>query len=236
MSFSDTILGQARPSSVRAIDLPRRQKFFPSPADWRDEVIYFLLPDRFSDGQENGRARLDRSNLAAARPEGFRFDQWAQSGGDRYQGGTIAGITSKLDYLRNLGVTTLWSARPSNSAGTSTPSMVMRSRTSLRSIRDSVRGRMWLRSWMQLTARTCASSSTSFSTTPAAIGFTQMASASHRFYPSPVLSERRLVRWQWQVGQCPPVNRGGLGCVAERVAGGRLLYACGWSELRRRHQ
>jgi glycosidase len=108
MSFSDTILGQARPSSVRAVDLPRREKFFPSPGDWRDEVIYFLLPDRFSDGQENGRTRLDRSDLASARPAGFRFDQWARSGGDRYQGGTIAGITSKLDYLRNLGVTTLW--------------------------------------------------------------------------------------------------------------------------------
>ncbi|MEO6785949.1 MAG: alpha-amylase family glycosyl hydrolase, partial [Chthoniobacteraceae bacterium] len=71
-------------------------------------MIYFLLPDRFSDGQEATRPKLDRTNPAAARPPGFRFDQWAQSGGDRYQGGTIAGITSKLDYLRNLGVTTLW--------------------------------------------------------------------------------------------------------------------------------
>ena len=26
-------------------------KYFPSPADWRDEIIYFLLPDRFSDGK-----------------------------------------------------------------------------------------------------------------------------------------------------------------------------------------
>ena len=60
MPFRDAILGHARPSSVRAVDLPRREQFFPSPADWRDEVIYFLLPDRFSDGQEDGRARLDR--------------------------------------------------------------------------------------------------------------------------------------------------------------------------------
>jgi glycosidase len=108
MSFRDTVLGQERPSSVRAVDLPRREKFFPSPADWRDEVIYFLLPDRFSDGQEGGRTLLDRRNPASARPAGFRFDDWQTSGGERYQGGTIAGITSKLDYLRNLGVTTLW--------------------------------------------------------------------------------------------------------------------------------
>jgi glycosidase len=108
MPFRDAILGQPRPPSVRAVDLPRRKEFFPSPADWRDEVLYFLLPDRFSDGQEGGRARLDRSNPASARPAGFRFDEWAQSGGDRYQGGTIAGIISKLDYLKSLGISTLW--------------------------------------------------------------------------------------------------------------------------------
>ena len=108
MRFRDAILRKERPSSVRAVDLPRRETFFPSPADWRDEVIYFLLPDRFSDGQENGRPRLDRSNPGTARPAGFRFDRWAQSGGDRYQGGTIAGITSKLDYLERLGISTLW--------------------------------------------------------------------------------------------------------------------------------
>ena len=108
MAFRDSMLGQARPPSVRAVDLPRRQQFFPSPADWRNEVIYFLLPDRFSDGQEAARPRLDRHNLGAARPAGFRFDQWAESGGQRYQGGTIAGITSKLDYLRGFGVSTLW--------------------------------------------------------------------------------------------------------------------------------
>jgi hypothetical protein len=27
-------------------------EYFPSPIDWRDEVLYFLLPDRFSDGNE----------------------------------------------------------------------------------------------------------------------------------------------------------------------------------------
>ena len=79
-----------------------------SPADWRDEVIYFLLPDRFSDGKEGGRPLLDPANRGAFRPAGFRFDRWAQSGGDCYQGGTIKGIISKLDYIKKLGATTLW--------------------------------------------------------------------------------------------------------------------------------
>jgi glycosidase len=110
-SFSESILGAKRPASVRQVNLPRRRQFHPSPTDWRDEVIYFLLPDRFSDGKEANRPLLDRSSpatVAAARPPGFRFDLWSESGGARWQGGTIAGITSKLEYLQGLGVTTVW--------------------------------------------------------------------------------------------------------------------------------
>jgi len=108
MPFRETILAQPRPGSVRDVLLPRRKRFYPSPSDWRDEILYFLLPDRFSDGQESGRQLLDRTNLTGARPTWFRFDQWAQGGSDRWQGGNIKGIQSKLDYLRGLGITTLW--------------------------------------------------------------------------------------------------------------------------------
>jgi glycosidase len=108
MSFRDQIVQQPRPTSVRGVALPRRENYFPSPTDWRDEILYFLLPDRFSDGEEHTRPLLNRHNLAAARPASFRFDRWAQSGGERWQGGTIAGISSKLTYLADLGVTTLW--------------------------------------------------------------------------------------------------------------------------------
>ena len=108
MAFRDDVLGQPRPSSLASFTLPRRERFFSSPDDWRDEVLYFLLPDRFSDGGEAGRPLLDRGNLSAARPASFGFDRWAQSGGERWQGGTLRGITSKVDYLKNLGVTCLW--------------------------------------------------------------------------------------------------------------------------------
>src|SRR5262245_27028227 len=100
MPFRDTILGQPRPAAMRSVVLPRRERFLPSRSDWRDEVLYFLLPDRFSDGKESSRPLLDRSNLASGRPANFRFDHWAQGGNDRYQGGTIKGIESKLDYLK----------------------------------------------------------------------------------------------------------------------------------------
>ena len=39
---------------------------------------------------------------------GWRWDRWAQSGRSRWQGGTITGVTSKLDYLRDLGATVIW--------------------------------------------------------------------------------------------------------------------------------
>src|SRR5215203_3308641 len=107
MSFIDDTLARERPTSLRELTLPRRQDYYGSPVDWRDEVLYFLLVDRFSDGGEADRPPLDRGDLPAARPDGWRWDTWAQSGGDRWQGGSLRGVTSKLGYLEALGVTTL---------------------------------------------------------------------------------------------------------------------------------
>ena len=58
--------------------------------DWRDEVIYQLLTDRFADGDSANDYRKDSSALA------------------HYQGGDYRGIVDKLDYLEQLGVTTIW--------------------------------------------------------------------------------------------------------------------------------
>jgi glycosidase len=108
MSFTQTILNAPRPAAIRTVKLPRRMNYFPSPADWRNETLYFLLVDRFSDGLEAQRSLLDRTNLAAARPVNWRWDLWSQSGGERWQGGNLGGVASKLDYLKNLGITTIW--------------------------------------------------------------------------------------------------------------------------------
>lgn len=112
MPFSEDAVATDRPSSVRGgVRLPRRVPYLDSPT-WRDQVIYFLLVDRFSDDRTD-RPLLDRGDLDAARrplpnDQPWRWDAWATSGADRWQGGTLRGATMRLAYLRALGVTTVW--------------------------------------------------------------------------------------------------------------------------------
>ncbi len=113
MNFKEEMLAKKRPDRVRDVKLPRREAYFPSPVDWREEILYFLLPDRFSDGRENNRPLLNRSRLKDARKplngeDVWRWDLWAKSGAERWQGGTLKGLISKLDYIKKLGATTIW--------------------------------------------------------------------------------------------------------------------------------
>ncbi|MCA9523557.1 MAG: alpha-glucosidase C-terminal domain-containing protein [Myxococcales bacterium] len=78
--------GCVKPESVLQDDRPLTNHV----DDWRDEVIYQLMTDRFADGDPNNNYNVNRSALA------------------RYQGGDWRGIIDKLDYLKSLGVTTLW--------------------------------------------------------------------------------------------------------------------------------
>jgi len=39
--------------SVKELDFSPQGEVFPSPRDWRDGFIYFLLVDRFDNNQEN---------------------------------------------------------------------------------------------------------------------------------------------------------------------------------------
>lgn len=59
-------------------------------ADWSREVLYFVLIDRFADGDPSNNRGVDRRN-----PGGWH-------------GGDLKGLTAQLDELRDLGVTALW--------------------------------------------------------------------------------------------------------------------------------
>ena len=93
------------PTQLTQADLRPRGPVHPSPRDWRDQVLYFLLPDRFSDGGEDQRPMFDRSQPGQHRYQDLR--DWMVSGRG-FQGGNLRGIRGKLDYLQDLGVTTLW--------------------------------------------------------------------------------------------------------------------------------
>ena len=58
--------------------------------DWRDQVIYQIMIDRFANGDPN-----NDINVAPTIP-------------GRYQGGDWQGVIDKLPYLQDLGVTALW--------------------------------------------------------------------------------------------------------------------------------
>jgi neopullulanase len=67
-----------------------------------DEVIYFLLPDRF----ENGDPRNDKGGIKGDRLK-TGYDP-TQKG--FYHGGDIKGLTQRLDYIQKLGATAIWLA------------------------------------------------------------------------------------------------------------------------------
>ncbi|WP_106769246.1 pullulanase [Paenibacillus faecalis] len=58
--------------------------------DWDEARIYFVLTDRFMDGDPSNNADADKSHLEA------------------YHGGDFRGLIDKLDYIEDLGVNTLW--------------------------------------------------------------------------------------------------------------------------------
>ena len=66
----------------------------------QDEVIYFLLPDRF----ENGDVANDRGGLTGG-PTITGFDPTAKG---FYHGGDLKGLTKRLDYIQSLGATAIW--------------------------------------------------------------------------------------------------------------------------------
>lgn len=64
------------------------------------EVIYFVLPDRF----ENGDAANDRGGLAGGKLE-TGFDPADKA---FYHGGDLKGLTARLGYIQELGATAIW--------------------------------------------------------------------------------------------------------------------------------
>lgn len=69
----------------------RTRPVSPTPEDWRDRPIYFLMVDRF-----------------AARDGPPRHSPWNDPAYNDYQGGTFRGIKTQLPYIKNLGFGAIW--------------------------------------------------------------------------------------------------------------------------------
>ncbi|MCH0565013.1 pullulanase-type alpha-1,6-glucosidase [Streptomyces sp. MUM 2J] len=85
----------APPSDARLAAQPTRH-------DDTREQFYFVMPDRFADGdRSNDRGGLTGSRLSTGydpTDKGF------------YQGGDVKGLTQRLDYIKGLGTTAIWMA------------------------------------------------------------------------------------------------------------------------------
>ncbi len=88
------------PQRVSEMDLspvPGRT-YWNSGREWREELIYFLMVDRFHDGRE-------RSSIGgSARPDVDCKSPRLK----KFCGGRLRGITKNLDYIKGLGCTALW--------------------------------------------------------------------------------------------------------------------------------
>ena len=86
------------PRSIEDLDFTPVAGVHPSPRDWRDHPIYFLLVDRFDNDDPSVPAYE-----AATAPRG-RVPQE----GRHFQGGNLKGVMRRLDYIRDLGFTAVW--------------------------------------------------------------------------------------------------------------------------------
>ncbi len=81
-------------STTVDVEITDRVKENKKDFDWDEAVVYFMMTDRFFDGNES-------NNTASG------ADTYGDNPG-LYHGGDFAGVTTKLDYLQNLGVNTIW--------------------------------------------------------------------------------------------------------------------------------
>ncbi len=66
--------------------------------DWQDQIIYFLMIDRFSDGnsQNNDQGQ----------------NEYDPTSDKKFSGGDLQGVTDQLSYIQNLGATSVWITPP----------------------------------------------------------------------------------------------------------------------------
>src|SRR4051812_10416135 len=101
--------------SLKDIDMAAlsAKKFTPSPLAWEDQVLYFLMLDRFSDNNETGFVVNGATPLFTTNDNGnaitteLEAKTWSEAG-NNFTGGNLKGLTNKIGYLKEFGITTIW--------------------------------------------------------------------------------------------------------------------------------
>ena len=88
----DTLVEEVKPESELDLEF-----LYTRDIEFRQETIYFLVVDRFYDG--------DPENSEGPNPE--LYDPEGKDWG-KYWGGDLQGVIDKLDYLKDMGVTAVW--------------------------------------------------------------------------------------------------------------------------------
>ena len=86
--------------------ITQNKAYFSSPEAWEDQILYFLLVDRFSNGKEQ-ELYTPASDYESALRDDTTTREWHEFG-EKWNGGTLQGITSKIGYLQQLGITAIW--------------------------------------------------------------------------------------------------------------------------------
>ena len=87
-------LNMETPETETDIDL---EFLYTRDIEFRQETIYFIVVDRFCDGNPQNNQGINSQLYDSQKKE------WG-----KYWGGDLQGVINKLDYLKNMGVTAIW--------------------------------------------------------------------------------------------------------------------------------
>jgi alpha-amylase len=83
--------GEKAPTATAPLAVERAQPAAPlPPTEWNDEVLYFVIVDRFADGDPSNNEKVDRSAKGT------------------FHGGDLKGLTAHLSEIAELGITAIW--------------------------------------------------------------------------------------------------------------------------------
>lgn len=97
-----------------------KPQYHPSPSAWEDQVLYFLMLDRFSNGNENGYKDNEGKIISNGGDPQYKNEdfgnatktesdsrKWREAG-TKFVGGNLKGLKSKIGYLKRMGITAVW--------------------------------------------------------------------------------------------------------------------------------